>query len=111
MLFFVKGLLDADLISLIGSTVQLMCPYTKTSSQSVRWYKLVGETPLLYTENLYINKDTLSSELYNRLSVSGNHDAGEYHLNIANIRKSDEGRYECIVSPNTKRLTLTAISK
>lgn len=102
--------MDADQQALIGTTVQLICPFTKTS-QNVRWYKLVGDSPLLYTENLYINKETLSSEIYNRLSVSGNHDAGEYHLNIANLRKSDEGRYECLVSPNIKRLTLTVIGK
>lgn len=103
--------MDADQLALTGSTVKLMCPYKATPSNHVLWNYFKGTTPVLIADNNYINKITLPPEIYNRLSVSGNHTNGEYHLHIADIRKSDDGSYECSVSTNVKRITLTVIGK
>lgn len=66
---------------------------------------------MLLSENNFINTITLSPDVYNRLSVSGNHSAGEYHHTVAEIRKSDEGKYECSVSGHFKSMQLTVIGK
>ncbi|VDI12504.1 Hypothetical predicted protein, partial [Mytilus galloprovincialis] len=103
-------LLDADLLTFTGTTIKLMCPYKATSSNRVRWdYKKEGVPAVLLAENDFINKITLSPEVYNRLSVYGNHAAGDYNLNINDIRKSDEGEYQCVVSSNEMTIILTVI--
>ncbi|CAC5394843.1 GPA33 [Mytilus coruscus] len=103
-------LLDANLQALTGSTLQLKCPYKVTLSNNLRWdYSKEGSAPVFLSENDFINTITLSPDIYNRLSVSGNHSAGEYHLTIADIRKSDEGKYECSVSMNFESMQLTVI--
>ncbi|CAG2242113.1 unnamed protein product [Mytilus edulis] len=106
----IEHLLDADQQVLTGKTVQLICPYKATPSNRVRWdYKKEESSTVFLAENDFINTKTLSPEVYNRLSVSGNHAAGEYHLNIADVRKSDEGKYECSVSTNNRMIMLTVI--
>ncbi|XP_071175218.1 synaptogenesis protein syg-2-like [Mytilus edulis] len=103
-------LLDANQQALTGTTVQLICPYKATSSNNLRWDKTKGgSAPVLFAENTYINTLTLSPDVYNRLSISGNHTAGEYHLNIAHVRKSDEGGYECSVGAFANNIMLTVI--
>lgn len=104
--------MDANLLALSGSTVQLKCPYKVTLSYNLRWYySKEGSPPVPLSENNSINKLTLSPEVYKRLSVSGNHSTGEYHLNIADVRKSDEGKYECYVSKHFESMQLTVIGK
>ncbi|XP_052063061.1 kin of IRRE-like protein 3 [Mytilus californianus] len=101
-------LLYADQLGLTGSTIQLKCP-AKLAPRRSLWFYTNGTQSVYLTENGYINNDTLSPELYRRLSVSGNHSIGEYHLNIADIRKSDEGKYECIVGKDIGTVFLTVI--
>lgn len=103
--------MDADQQALIGSTVQLKCPYTATSSNNLVWNYFSGSSVVYFAENKFINTITLSPSIYRRLSVSGNHNIGEYHLTIADVRKSDEGRYECSVSINIVIITLAIIGK
>ncbi|XP_071172182.1 neural cell adhesion molecule 1-like [Mytilus edulis] len=40
----------------------------------------------------------LDADLRSRLQVTGDQAAGEYHLNISNVRQSDEGTYRCLLS-------------
>lgn len=103
--------MDADQQAATGSTVELKCPYTAKPSNHLVWTYIIGSKTASFAENNFINNITLSPTVYRRLSVSGNHSIGEYHLNIANIRKSDEGIYECSVSINIHSIRLTVIGK
>lgn len=107
----VLDLLNADQQAATGSTVELKCPFTAKPSNNLMWTYIIGSQTARFTENSLINNITLSPTVYRRLSVSGNHGNGEYHLKIANIRKSDEGIYECSVSMNILRITLTVIGR
>ncbi|CAG2192879.1 unnamed protein product [Mytilus edulis] len=91
------------LSALKGSSVQLTCPYTATDS-SISWSHYSNK----YTENNMTNP-FLPSSLTKRLYITGNHTVGEYHLNISDIRKSDEGNYQCSASVNVYTTQLTVI--
>lgn len=108
---FISDFLKANQLAITGSTVQLICPQKAISPQTLRW-SYVNGSPITLTENDNINKVTIPPETYTRLSVSGNHAAGEYNLNIADIRKSDQGSYECVVSMSKPdKIMLTVVGK
>ncbi|XP_071133273.1 protein turtle-like [Mytilus edulis] len=95
--------------SLKGSTVQLKCPYRATVGQRIAW-SYISTTALRYSENSLINPN-FPTDLKERLNITGNHTIGEYHLNISDIRESDEGTYECLLSGSAEiyREQLTVI--
>lgn len=80
-----------------GSSVQLQCPYRVNYSEGKRILWSRKDDGIIYTIGIDINSK-LQSELISRLKVIGDHTAGEYHLSISNVRKSDEGNYECSLS-------------
>ncbi|XP_063447530.1 nephrin-like isoform X2 [Mytilus trossulus] len=91
------------LFALEGSTVQLECPYTVTDLKSLRWRR-VDNNSITYSINSRINP-SFSSNLQQRLNITGNQTEGEYHLSISDITKSDEGSYECSISGTSKIYT------
>lgn len=60
------------------------------------------------TEKDWVN-NLLTPDLYRRLFITGNHGVGEYHLNIKDTRKSDEGIYRCTAKLNESNIFLTLI--
>ncbi|CAC5411897.1 unnamed protein product [Mytilus coruscus] len=78
-----------------GSTGQLVCPYTSTNSLRWSFKSTTASSYTSYTSNDRISPN-LPPELIQRLSVTGNHAIGEYHLKISNIQESDQGIYQCI---------------
>ncbi|XP_076110861.1 kin of IRRE-like protein 3 [Mytilus galloprovincialis] len=97
--------LEANQLALSGSTIQLICPY---KSANIVWH-YVNETSLVYlTEKNWVNS-LLTPDLYRRLFITGNHGVGEYHLNIKDTRKSDEGIYRCTTKLKESNIFLTLI--
>jgi hypothetical protein len=45
---------------------------------------------------------SLDAAISSRISVVGNHDAGEYDLQISNVVDSDTGQYRCTVGNDTQ---------
>ncbi|XP_052063074.1 nephrin-like [Mytilus californianus] len=43
-----------------------------------------------------------NTNVKDRLKITGDHSIGEYHLNILDIRQSDQTRYECSISKTTR---------
>ncbi|CAC5411892.1 unnamed protein product [Mytilus coruscus] len=43
-----------------------------------------------------------NTNVKDRLKITGDHSIGEYHLNISDIRPSDQTRYECSISKTTR---------
>lgn len=76
------------------------------------WNKHTNDYLIKYTIGTTINPN-LAVELRSRLAVTGDHTAGNYHLSISDVRKSDEGIYDCALSgtSSVSRLQLTVISK
>lgn len=92
--------------------MQFKCPFKATATNHLVWVCINKLSFLyIYTENSFINNITLSPTIYRRLAVSGNHGFGEYHLNISDVRISDEGRYECSVSTSISTIKLTVVGK
>ncbi|XP_063442108.1 cell adhesion molecule 2-like [Mytilus trossulus] len=86
-----------------GSTVQLKCPHRDTSeTKQIDWFKKFPD--LKYVGGTNINPN-LPSDLKNRLAVTGDQSKGEYHLSISDVRKSDEGTYECSLSSTVGAVT------
>lgn len=96
--------------TLKGSTVQLVCPYTTTVERYLDWSYENGSVSVKYSIGTDINPNFLP-ELYKRLSITGNHTNGKYHLNISDVKESDEGTYVCSVFPNYNKQNLTVIGK
>ena len=67
---------------------------------------------IIYTWNTDIN-NRLPTELLDRIFVTGNHTAGEFHLTISDFRQTDGGIYECLVSGilDTFKQTLNVIGE
>lgn len=93
--------LSNGLSALGGSIVQLECPYTATDGKRLSWTYISSKGFLKYSENSLINPN-IPTDLRKRLNITGNHTNGEYHLNITDVRESDEGKYECSVSGTSK---------
>ncbi|CAG2184919.1 TTN [Mytilus edulis] len=97
----------------LESIIQLECPYTATADQTIDWNKQRNGRTTRYTIGTVINPN-LPLELKSRLTVTGDHTAGDYHLSISDVRKSDEGNYECALfgtsSVSSYRLQLTVIN-
>lgn len=96
-----------------GSTVQLRCPDKGNSIQWIVWMKRDGNSFKTYASATFVDKN-LDADLRSRLQVTGDQTAGEYHLNISNVRKSDEGTYRCLLSGTSgegSSQQLTVISK
>ncbi|XP_076109530.1 titin-like [Mytilus galloprovincialis] len=93
------------------SIIQLKCPYTATADRTIDWNKQINGKTTGYTIGTVINLN-LPLDLKSRLTVTGDHTAGDYHLSISDVRKSDEGNYECALSgtSSVSRLQLTVIS-
>ncbi|VDI37246.1 Hypothetical predicted protein, partial [Mytilus galloprovincialis] len=93
----------------IGSTVQLRCPDKSNSQTWIIWSKKVGDRFITYSEATNIDPG-LDQDLKSRLQVTGDQTAGEYHLNISDVRKSDEGTYKCLIigtsGGSTQQLTV-----
>ncbi|VDI65477.1 Hypothetical predicted protein [Mytilus galloprovincialis] len=81
-----------------GSIVQLKCPYNAADENKIVWFIKKSETSpaTQITDGLNINP-SLPSDLKSRLTVTGDHAAGEYHLSISDVRESDAGTYTCIL--------------
>ncbi|CAG2197106.1 unnamed protein product [Mytilus edulis] len=75
--------------ALTGSTAQLKCSFKADAVLGERLQWLKGS--LILTENTLIG----NSEMKDRLTITGDHSIGEYHLNISNIKESDMGVYKC----------------
>ena len=97
---FIVGLL-ADSVMLrdtlyahIGETVELRCPYTSHDLQ-LQWRGPPNLTVLSFGKEI---KTSLGN--YDRLELYGNHDNGEFNLNITNFTRSDEVEYRCILNVN-----------
>lgn len=88
--------------------MQFQCPFRNRIS----WYKKKDGASTMYAMSTQINP-SLPPELKFRLKVTGNYNVGEYHLSIYDVRKSDEGNYECSQSGTTasNQQRLTVISK
>ncbi|CAG2186009.1 unnamed protein product [Mytilus edulis] len=84
------------LYTLKGSTVQLKCKYTADAGlkQHLLWKK--GNT--LLSENTIMG----NTDVKERLSITGKHSLGEYHLSISDIRESDQATYSCSITRTTK---------
>lgn len=97
-----------------GSTVQLECPYKDTGAGSLDWSfkSTTSSTFLSYTSNAFISP-IIPTEQRVRLTVTGNHAIGQYHLSISDIRESDQGTYNCFVGAtgNQQEQTLVIIGK
>lgn len=96
-----------------GSTVELKCPDTSNANQWIIWGKKYGDIFKTYASATVIDR-SLDADLQSRLQVTGNQTAGEYHLHISNVRKSDEGIYKCSLagtSDDGSTQHLTVISK
>ena len=58
----------------------------------IQWHK--GTNRLSNNNSIY---DFVTPvEFRDRLSITGNHANGEFHLAIATVKKTDEGEYYCI---------------
>ncbi|VDI64902.1 Hypothetical predicted protein, partial [Mytilus galloprovincialis] len=91
----------------LGSTAKLNCPYQADSGE-IRWIKPYGNIKETYSDGQDINKD-LSPDLKERLTVKGR------DLCISNVKKSDEGIYECLLLkpdevPQGSQLKLVVVS-
>ncbi|KAJ8307737.1 hypothetical protein KUTeg_014708 [Tegillarca granosa] len=79
----------------LQNDVTLNCPFRISDVDPILWY---GPPHNDSAESTYItsndgaNPDTV---LGNRLSVVGNHTAGEYNMKISNLQQSNEGKYIC----------------
>lgn len=82
-----------------GESVTLTCP------RRSRALPIIWQGPphfQQFTRGLIVNLD-LSADQRSRFSLSGDHDNGYYNLAIANIRKSDSGKYRCRIGSRTIR--------
>ncbi|XP_071132688.1 protein turtle-like [Mytilus edulis] len=99
----------SGLFALNSSTVQLECPYAASDGRRIVWKYSARSIFKTYSEGNMINP-TFAKDLKERLQITGNHTKGEYHLNISDIRESDEGTYECTLSGSigihTEQLTV-----
>ncbi|CAC5404052.1 unnamed protein product [Mytilus coruscus] len=97
-------------LALKGSTVQLICPYKHTVAGTLDWSfkSRTATSPTIYTVGKTV-VSFLPDELKQRLTVTGNHIIGEYHLNISNIRESDQGTYECLTGGKIDQQALNVI--
>lgn len=84
-----------------GNDILLKCPYKANKGSNLNWFKLSESTSEVYSENDWINKFSLTRDVYERLTVTGNHTIGEYNLNISDVKKSDQGVYECSISSSS----------
>lgn len=86
-----------EIFALNGSTVQLRCPNKGSSKSWINWYKTTDNNlDKQYSEATTLNPG-LNGDLKSRLKITGDNDAGEYHLNISDVKESDEGTYKCLV--------------
>lgn len=94
--------------------MHLVCSHKHNGSGTLQWSfkSTTASVFIMYTHNAVVSPH-LPSELNQRLNLTGNHTIGEYHLNIFDIRDSDQGTYTCLVSPSGDRNTqnLTVIGK
>ncbi|XP_076109450.1 nephrin-like [Mytilus galloprovincialis] len=99
-----KDLIKVEAVSGVkGSTVQMECPYKTPQGKRILWSKKTNPA-IQYTDGTNINPN-LPSDLTTRLSVTGDHTAGDYHLSISDVRESDEGTYECYLSGTAGSVT------
>lgn len=103
MIFFFISELSYGLDTLEGYTVELKCPFIANRGKSLSWHRIAESSEIGYSINDRLNTQYLSPDIYERLTVNGNHTAGEYNLNISNIRESDQGTYECSISGTADR--------
>ena len=108
ILFFIQQFITglADITSLLGSTVELRCQHQATSSFKLKWSQ--SRLSVLYSSNDIIFLDDYP-DIKRRISITGDHKIGEYHLSISDVRKSDAGNYECLVGSNIDNNQLTVI--
>ena len=92
--------------------MQLECSFRVNSGQSMTWAKVNGQDITYYSLNDKI-QNTAPAEIRDRLTVSGNHADGEYHLVISSTTIRDGGMYECLnyQTANNFRQTLHIIGK
>lgn len=96
-IYIIKGYVRTNaLFALTGSTVELKCMYTANAGlvQRLLWRR--GTT--LLSENTILE----NTDVRQRLKITGDHSIGEYHLNISDIRQSDQATYKCSISKTTK---------
>lgn len=70
--------------------------YTANAGLAQRLLWLKGSTIL--SENTLLG----NTDVRERLKITGNHSIGEYHLNMLDIRQSDQATYVCSISKTTK---------
>ncbi|CAG2186010.1 unnamed protein product [Mytilus edulis] len=72
------------LLALKGSTVQIKCTYMANRDVGQRLLWIKGS--IILSENIILG----NTDVKDRLKVTGDHSIGEYHLNISDIKESDE---------------------
>lgn len=89
-----SGVVPRTTTAMEGSNVTLYCTIVKNSSEAVSWtssHSLI----LLSRGNKILKEGLVSTSQYDRLSISGNSDLGEYNLNFENVQAEDAGQYSC----------------
>lgn len=84
-----------------------------TGGKVITWVKTISGTSTTYSMGTTINPN-LPLDLTSRLHITGNQTVGQYDLSIDDVRKSDEGTYQCVLSGTSDGATtliLTVISK
>lgn len=92
-----------------GQYVELQCAF-KSTDKIILW--MIGTSGL--SEGTIIYPHVQPDEFRERLSITGNHDVGEYHLTIRNLSKTDAGTYSCLPSgtasqPSNVQLSIIGI--
>ncbi|XP_063954711.1 roundabout homolog 3-like [Lytechinus pictus] len=78
-----------------GETVVLHCAVNNQADIPLYWQNL--DTASYISLNRRMNPyGQIGEEQLSRFEVTGNVERGEYHLQITNVSKADEGRYACV---------------
>lgn len=72
-----------------GSAITLECPYHSVAIP-VQWRGPTNLTVISDGNNI---KDTLQH--FNRLTITGQHEIGEYNLQVIDFNAADQGLYRC----------------
>lgn len=82
-----------------GASILFTCPYLSIN------HKMKWLGPPQFTTYTYKDSVKRSLPRSERLSVVGNHSAGEYNLEIRNVSLIDIGEYRCMTTNDTSPVT------